>query len=493
MRFSIVRALIVCALFFSPTLFHATTYYVSPNGNDSNACSTTSAACKTISGAIGKAKAAGDIIQVAAGSYKENLTLNRAGAAGNPIILRGHDGSGCPTTPVSDPNSPTGTHPNSGVLLSGSISVTASYVTVDCLHLLGEGISLNSGLTGGSILNNEIDGNGSATPGSGMGFNGLGSVKSASFSTNFIFKANYIHGMSNGFWGMCSSCTISDNEIVGLMGDEPGSDHDYIDFWGVGSTIDHNYMHGTSCNSCNGYDCHMDCIQAWNTTGDGTEVSKNNTFSRNICFNHHEGVIMQDNAGNGDISGWTVTNNVFAYGPYDDGSGHMCKAGTAHPWCWIFEDGNLGSTTFSNNTCISGAMGFRANSGNAVFTNNLAFTSWSPTNNYDTSSTTVTGSNNLYYAAGGTYSRGTFTGDIINKNPAFVSTGSGGDTQCIGCNFNILSTSPAIDAGVTSGVTVDLKNTPRPQGKAYDVGAYEYTSGTAAQPAPPKNLTGVTR
>ncbi len=493
MRFPIVLLFAACASLLLPALSQATTYYVAPGGSTLNSCTTSSAPCPTISGAIGKAKVAGDIIQIAAGTYKENLKMTYAGSAGNPITLRGHDGSGCPATASVDPNSPTGARPNSGALLNGSISISANYVTVDCIHLLGGGVSISSGLSGGSIVNNEIDGNGSATPGAGISFSGIGSTTSTNFSKNFIFTTNFIHGMSVGFFGMCSSCTFSDNEIFALAGDEPGSDHDYIDFWGIGSTISHNYMHGNTCNSCNGYDCHMDCIQAWNTTGNGTEVSQNNTFTRNICFNHHEGVIMQDNAGNGDIGGWTVSNNVFAYGPYDDGSGNLCAAGTVHPWCWVFEDGSLGSTTFSNNTCVAGTMGFRSTKGNAVFDDNIYFTLGSTTTIYDTSSATVTGNNNLYYAASGKFSGGTFTGDLINKDPLFVSTGSGGTAQCIGCNYNIQATSPAIDAGMSTAPTivVDLLDTARPQGKGYDIGAYEYNSGSKVQPAPPQNLTGV--
>ena len=77
------------------------------------------------------------------------------------------------------------------------------------------------------------------------------------------------------------------------------------------------------------------------------------------------------------------------------------------------------------------------------------------------------------------------TGDIVDHNlttnPSFVDAATS--------NFNLLTTSPAIDAGVTlSSVTTDFKKTSRPQGGAYDIGAYEVGSDTAP-PNPPQNLS----
>jgi hypothetical protein len=75
----------VCIILIRPAV-HAsgTTWYVNSNaGNDSNGCLSTGTACKTIGGAISKASA-GDTIDVAAGTYNEQvvvtstLTLNGA-------------------------------------------------------------------------------------------------------------------------------------------------------------------------------------------------------------------------------------------------------------------------------------------------------------------------------------------------------------------------------------------------------------------------------
>jgi hypothetical protein len=51
----------------------------------------------------------------------------------------------------------------------------------------------------------------------------------------------------------------------------------------------------------------------------------------------------------------------------------------------------------------------------------------------------------------------------------------------------LLETSPAVDAGVTvSGLTTDARGQTRPQGNAYDSGAYESPfTRTTTTPAPP--------
>ena len=57
-------------------------------------------------------------------------------------------------------------------------------------------------------------------------------------------------------------------------------------------------------------------------------------------------------------------------------------------------------------------------------------------------------------------------GTLSEVDPLFVSA----------TNFHLTAGSPAVDAGVNTaglGVTVDLDGTPRPQGAAYDIGAYE--------------------
>lgn len=480
----------VLPFIFVAAMAHATTYYVSASGSGT-AC-TQVAPCSSISAAYAKA-VAGDIVQVGAGTYNETVTLNRSGASGNKIIVRGHDGSGCPIVRVADVNHPTGQNPAPTVTVVGGFRFSANYITLDCFRVVpgsGDRIVGSGGTHDNDIVNNEVDGSSSSTPGGGINFDGVDSITEPNYARSYTMTGNYIHGVSGNFI-VCSNCLFQENEVRSLQGDEPGSDHDYVDLWGTNTIIRHNYMHDNTSNACMSYDCHMDCVQTWNTVGNGTEVSKNITIDRNVCFNHHEGVIVQDNAGNGDVANWTVTNNVFAFGPWDDGSGHPAVAGSVHPWCWVFEDGNLGTANeFLNNTCIDGSMGFRNASGSAVISNNIWYGSNS-TPYQNGGGTSVTGQSNLYYSNPGSVSA-VFPKDIVNINPQFISLGSGYSAmRCIGCDFSLSSSSRAIDAGSNMSplVTSDLRGVSRPQGASYDIGAYEEPSGVTATPAAPTGLT----
>jgi len=82
-----------------------------------------------------------------------------------------------------------------------------------------------------------------------------------------------------------------------------------------------------------------------------------------------------------------------------------------------------------------------------------------------------------------TNSSGTVSNNIVGA-PTFVNA----STQ----DFHLQSGSLGIDQGTTlSSITVDYDGTTRPQGTAYDMGAFEYGSGTVTRPSPPTNLSAV--
>src|SRR5437764_5080341 len=105
-RFPIPRLALLCALIVSLVVAPGpgrimgagSTLYVSPSGSDTNDCASPLTACQTIGHALGLAPA-GSTINLAAGTYREHLTLDKsltlqgAGAAQTAI-----DGTG----PLSD-------------------------------------------------------------------------------------------------------------------------------------------------------------------------------------------------------------------------------------------------------------------------------------------------------------------------------------------------------------------------------------------------------
>jgi hypothetical protein len=75
----------------------------------------------------------------------------------------------------------------------------------------------------------------------------------------------------------------------------------------------------------------------------------------------------------------------------------------------------------------------------------------------------IYGSNNLWFGNGPGPTSG-FTNNV-NADPLFVNLSLR--------DFHLLSTSPAIDAGIVTPATRDHDGIARPQGASYDLGAYE--------------------
>jgi hypothetical protein len=78
-------------------------------------------------------------------------------------------------------------------------------------------------------------------------------------------------------------------------------------------------------------------------------------------------------------------------------------------------------------------------------------------------STALIANNNLYFNSGQCPD---FELNCINANPLFVSLPD--------LNFYPQARSPAINAGTNTGILRDFAGVPRPQGRSYDVGAFEY-------------------
>ncbi len=172
-------------------------------------------------------------------------------------------------------------------------------------------------------------------------------------------------------------------------------------------------------------------------------------------------------------SNWIIAHNVSAYQSYGPGI-----------LLWGSHSNNI---RIENNILYENQQAGRPTSGQGVF-----FTGMSGTG--------VTISNNLCYASGSggiacfgatgategvNYSQ---LNNMVNEGvPGFVNAPA---TVPVAPNFALTARSPAIDAGLSlATVKIDFNGTPRPQGSAPDIGAYEYTTGGDSQsPVAPKAL-----
>jgi len=102
----------------------------------------------------------------------------------------------------------------------------------------------------------------------------------------------------------------------------------------------------------------------------------------------------------------------------------------------------------------------------------------------------VSFANNLYFNAGkGPSGCNYVAGSIkvatdakgVNGNPNFANLAT--------FNFHLAAGSPAIDAGMNTGVATDFDGVTRPQGPAFDIGAFEFASSSSGQLPPPINVS----
>jgi parallel beta-helix repeat protein len=205
-------------------------------------------------------------------------------------------------------------------------------------------------------------------------------------------------------------------------------------------------------------------LQSSNNLIDGCEVYNNaaygiqlqpsgSTASGNVVRNnrvHHNSRVGE---GGGIVIG-TGTQNVLSYNNivYSNGG-----------YAAIQVNGNSGAKIYNNTV-----YGNSAEYGIQYFNNsNLAIR------------------NNIVYASGPSF------GDFAGNTGVILSNNMISDPKLVnaaGADFRLQSSSPAIDAGVSfSEILTDLEGISRPQGSAYDIGAFENQSSVVTA-VPPSNL-----
>lgn len=189
----------------------------------------------------------------------------------------------------------------------------------------------------------------------------------------------------------------------------------------------------------------------------------NLTITNNIFYNNYAGWdihIPRTCATEYDGDNFLVSNNTFYVDASSDYSGTIIL--------WNYE--NCGGTNFSNFR-IQNNISYNPKSNRLVYIYSNSISGIDITNNLINVGVIRASSNP-------SYTPGTETGNITGQDPKF--------TNLSGRNFYLQANSPVINAGLaTNAPTTDFDRNARPQGGAYDIGAYEYVGAKVADNTPP--------
>jgi hypothetical protein len=434
----LLRSLVFIGL-LSPLGLSATTWFVTPTGSGT---SCTQAAPCSLATAAGLTNP-GDIVQLGPGGTYARLNIPRSGsAAGGYITYRGHDGSGCPITPISDPLS-RGVRPNPSAITLGFRIDNVKFVRIECLKIIGDSITGDAAVKGGGgdhidIIDNVMDG--TATPGSPE--TGIDST-----SNNLYVARNFITRTGNGINVISNNSVFEDNESFALHAG-PQSEMDHAHPWGDTQLWQRNYFHGNTLADCPG--CHSDCYQVFVLTTPSQFISRNITITQNVCMNVDETIITSNSTSDSTLMGpWTVTNNILGFARIGNSQGGGGFQGM--------------NVLFAHNTVVNAILGCGR----------------SP----DTLTYTVTWKNNIFFNAttgnvqGGCQSTQTNNMNWFTFSPNFI------DPKFVDLannNFHLQASSPAINKGATGlGINVDKDNNPRDSQP--DIGAFEFGAANFPQ------------
>lgn len=274
MRFRLSSFLPLVLLLALPPVASATTWYVNGvSGNDSNNCKTQSTACKTIGHTISLA-ASGDLIQVAAATYAENLSLafnlTVAGAGSATTIIDG--GRVGRVVTISNTN----THVNlsnltlrNGYAAYGAGILNYGTLTLNDMTLTGNNVSSVSlfGDSGGAIANeypavltitnstisqNTVRSSLNESLGGGIVNSGTLTVSNSTINQNLAKGVGYHGGVNHSRGGgVCNSGVLTINNSTFSSNMVPGGTGGGISNSGT-LTISNGTISGNSATSGGG-------------------------------------------------------------------------------------------------------------------------------------------------------------------------------------------------------------------------------------------------
>jgi hypothetical protein len=391
------------------------------------------------------AASSGDTVQVAPGTYHENITMKSGvviQGAGQGISIIDGGGNGFLVT-ASSVNSAAKldgfTITNVNATYFGMYNYNSSPTVTNCTF------SGNSASNGGgmfnffysspTVSNCTFSGN-SASNGGGMYniYNSSPTVTNCTFSENTASDGGGMYNESSS--PVVTNCTFSGNSAVrgGGMQNALSS-----------ATVTNCTFSGNTATTGNGLGGGMYNL-------DSSLTVTNCTFSGNSAGAGGGGMM------NDEYSSSTVTNCTFSRNNAFYGGGMY---NYNHSWPAVT------NCTFSGNSAVLGGGMYNESSSSPTVTNNILWED-SPDEIYNLGSSPIV-----------TYSdiQGGFTGTgNIDADPKFVDAANE--------DYHLQQGSPCIDTGTPSGApATDLEGNPRPQGAGYDMGAYEFLlAKTTAMP-----------
>lgn len=438
---TLVLFLFVLLQFFPlrPAYAAVKTYYVAKTGKDTNP-GTASQPWLTIKKAANTV-IAGDTVYVRGGTYAEKVLITRKGSAGNYITFSAYPGE----TVILDLSSISMSNFSEG----GFALLSTSYIKI-------VGFTIKNSKEFGLLCYNSSY----CTFQNNNTYNTYRSGIATWNSTNVTIDGNDVQLANND--GEGEMITVQNSQFVNVTNNKvhnggPGSNG--------GEGIDvKNGSHDVLVQGNQVYDVprvgiYVDAYEAH---------TYNVTVDRNIVHNSvRTGIAVASERG-GELNNIYITNNlIYQNGRNGMGVGAWGHQGYSRPIHHVY---------VVNNTLFNNAIG-------GISVDDYAFTDIYIRNNIvsdnvrysiavEKPSQTVVVTHNLINGFRSTEfeTRGT---NYVEADPLFTNAST--------LNFSLLAASPAINAGTAlNAPDHDFVGIPRPNGTAWDIGAYEFTTSTAS-------------
>lgn len=409
------------AILAPQALFAAgTNYYVdSVSGSDSNSGTLTTKPWKSLTNLQNRHFLPGDTVNFKRGSsWTGQLYIQDSGVEGNPITFRGYGSGARPI--ISYPSS----GPGQFVII-----LRANWVVVQGLLVKDSGdaaVELDTGSNHNIIQDLEV-----TNAGMGVAVNGQ----------NNLVTNNYAHDLK-------------------MVRNTPGGDDD---FGAVGFLITNrdNEVSLNRCTNCRApsYDYEYD--------GGVVEIYSNgdNAYIHNNYGTASNGFI--------EVGGATARNVRVAYNVSDNNYSVFACLHVGGTFSSTLDNFRIENNTIVNRTGNGGRVIDCAptilSSTQLLFRNNIVYSNMDVF--YQSAFTHV---DNIYYLTGGALVGFPLGSGEQLVDPAFVDVTGG--------NYQLQSSSPAVNSGLSLGYAMDFGQTSVPQGGAPDIGAYELVKTAQSSP-----------